>query len=1030
MALRTDNPNHILIGLGGTGGRILKAFKKRLYKEFPEDQVRQSMKPAVEFLYIDSTRKDLMNDERNDYSWRVKGRDVTFTEQEFLNIKSEDASLSHILNSTSDYPGLKYVVKNGAAMQQTIGKIGDAAGQKRRAGRIMFAINCANYLNALSGLYQSLKSRTGIDTLHIHIFTGLAGGTGSGAVIDVVAQTRKKYPEAEIDVYAMVPEKDIPQGFQAGRYHQNGYAALSELSAMNVGRFLPTDVLTGDEHIILPRDCKKQFGLMLFSNVNNNGMVVDSRVELPNLVADALYLRMFLPANPATEEFFRAWSCENIDDFLIEYNERSKSGDLEKARTKAISTFGIKRIVYPEDRIQEHISYTISEKILSQMRYNNFKEEGIGYVDEPVRKDYSEYTKNEGNLKKWKLDERHLTLEERILDSDKKAPSFDDYWEETVHFYSYSEAKDNNSQPLMEIENHCSEQYLAQFRLKQGVEDYFKDKSEERPLREQSKFIVEAIEQELYTGWFQGKYSMADLIGICDAILEYIKKTAGNIENEVNHLDDLIKQDNEDKTANTIVYDDLGVFSHIAGKYHKTYSEHQLILKSLYLHKTQRVAKVFESKLLSRLRQDFEEFAAGLNEFVGVLSRSQENLVKSISDRTKKQADLNLMDTTIEVSEDVKMTSFEEKLAKDRSKMDTLASVLRQKLVKEQPFAHFGDLASKIGVNMVKDVADQYITPLIISYHDNDDEYRHDRIVGINVLQQLQKLFKDGTIGKDVTMFAKDVTNYSGVFLKLNNQELNRVLKNNPNPNQESHSMRRKSVLISLPKSEGDDTLKSFANELKTALRGSFSADSPEVGIDENSPRKNEITIVEVLSCFPVRGLECLPLYKKEYDNLVNHDNEAERKQNRILLHSEGDGSELPPLEGEGTGPKDAELLPYFFIAAASGLIVWDKDELENEGWCFVSKDEWGTEVSTLISSTFTDIHVSENLTSEIKEQLIDEVEALLKRTDIKQSEKKSYCERIVTIMKDHVAKECSSPKSEKYQQYGLAAKSAMKNFQ
>ena len=67
----------------------------------------------------------------------------------------------------------------------------------------------------------------------------MAGGTGSGAIIDVVAQTRAQetYKHANIMVYAMVPELDIPAGCQAGRYHQNGYAALKELSALNIGRF-------------------------------------------------------------------------------------------------------------------------------------------------------------------------------------------------------------------------------------------------------------------------------------------------------------------------------------------------------------------------------------------------------------------------------------------------------------------------------------------------------------------------------------------------------------------------------------------------------------------------------------------------------------------------------------------------------------------------------------------------------------------------------------------------------------------------
>ena len=35
---QTDStrPNHILIGIGGTGGKVLKAFRKRLWEEFPK----------------------------------------------------------------------------------------------------------------------------------------------------------------------------------------------------------------------------------------------------------------------------------------------------------------------------------------------------------------------------------------------------------------------------------------------------------------------------------------------------------------------------------------------------------------------------------------------------------------------------------------------------------------------------------------------------------------------------------------------------------------------------------------------------------------------------------------------------------------------------------------------------------------------------------------------------------------------------------------------------------------------------------
>ena len=44
-----------------------------------------------------------------------------------------------------------------------------------------------------------------------------------------------------------------------------------------------------------------------------------------------------------------------------------------RARTKAISSFGIKRVIYPEKRIIEHISYTIGQQVLRQMQYNNLR---------------------------------------------------------------------------------------------------------------------------------------------------------------------------------------------------------------------------------------------------------------------------------------------------------------------------------------------------------------------------------------------------------------------------------------------------------------------------------------------------------------------------------------------------------------------------------------------------------------------------------------------------------------------------------
>ena len=71
--------SHILIGLGGTGGKVLKAIRKRIYTEFPNDEERNKL--PIGFIYVDSTREMM---EPGDPTFRVMGKDASFTESEFV----------------------------------------------------------------------------------------------------------------------------------------------------------------------------------------------------------------------------------------------------------------------------------------------------------------------------------------------------------------------------------------------------------------------------------------------------------------------------------------------------------------------------------------------------------------------------------------------------------------------------------------------------------------------------------------------------------------------------------------------------------------------------------------------------------------------------------------------------------------------------------------------------------------------------------------------------------------------------------
>ena len=193
------NGNHILVGLGGTGGKILRAFKMRMFEEFPDAEKRG--KQPVALLYVDSTDEMMPHEGRARADFRVLGQDASFTNNEFLNIKAVDVSA--ILDHINNYPSVKGIVNNVSAVRSAIGSLGQAAGQKRRAGRLLFAANAIGYVNSLNNAYSRCTAISGdASKTHIHIFAGLNGGTGSGSVIDVIVQTRKAFPQAIINVFA------------------------------------------------------------------------------------------------------------------------------------------------------------------------------------------------------------------------------------------------------------------------------------------------------------------------------------------------------------------------------------------------------------------------------------------------------------------------------------------------------------------------------------------------------------------------------------------------------------------------------------------------------------------------------------------------------------------------------------------------------------------------------------------------------------------------------------------------------------
>ena len=913
------NTNHILIGLGGTGGKILRAFKMRMFEEFPDSQERG--KQSVQLLYVDTTKEMMPREGRPRPDFRVMGQDASFTNEEFLFIKGND--VSYILDHIDNFPAVKGIVKNAASVKSAIGNLGEAAGQMRRAGRLLFASNAIAFVNAVKNAFARCSAISGNEgELNIHIFAGLSGGTGSGSIIDAIVQTRLLYPHAIISVYAMMPEMNLPKAnMDQGRYYPNGYAALNELNALQAGRYIPHDVTGNGEpaNVWSASVHGVANGITLYSNVNDNGLRLNSLEELPKVVSDYVFARVFLinSENKACEDIVRGYNYENMNNFEVEYDELG--GDVEDnqeqliARTKKVNSFGIKRVMYPELRVLKHITYTIGESILMQFKYNNWREE-MGYVNEEANKDYRELYLNDKNLQKWMLDDDHLTLNQKILASDKDHADIDQYWHDKSLGYANDPTVKKASCPLNELDSLLGEEFFAQQFRGVGVEAYYQGKAKAIP--DMAREIRHNIENELFERWKAGDISIMELLKVSKLLIEKVTELRTHIEEEIAKTDEDINAISNDCNANVAEWSDLNLLQRLANVGNRIYARHQTDLADLYTARTYAVAFQFAKNLALKLLNEIQNMDADISAFSEVINRAITETETLISAQRKVNKGIeDMRGAIVEVSEEEIMKEFEVELKLDKTEMPGIATQLRQAILPQSPFVNFGRLATDISIDDIRDAFDIRLTEIVRAKH-NEKADSDKKVLGMNIITQLQQKLQTE---EEIRAFAYRIVQQSGVYLQLNNDQIQLHVRNNEGPLAPSNpaSINKKAILVSIPKPK-TDSQKSFADKLERAFKSSFEQGTAQttLSFDTTSPRENELSIVTISYCYPMRCADWLKTYKDKYDRFLHTGNKTTDRNNAILLHTEDDGAALPSL----------------FVVENAEEIVHKKEETNTDG--------------------------------------------------------------------------------------------------
>ena len=249
MPSENDVKNHLIIGLGGTGGKILRELRKRVYEELKTDILTDPI--VLDYLYVDSSPADL-NDKAN---WKTMGHSVHLREAQKVSIHGINAGVLNNLHQTSGISA--FLTPEDRNLMQDISAVVSAGigGQRRRLGRLLFANNLninddKNFNMRLIERVNAMTNMSGEHQVTFHVCAGLAGGTGSGSFVDVVAQIRKLFApqiglgdQYKLVLYLYVPEIILANPrMDSGYYQANGYTALMELNALSVNAYHPHDV--------------------------------------------------------------------------------------------------------------------------------------------------------------------------------------------------------------------------------------------------------------------------------------------------------------------------------------------------------------------------------------------------------------------------------------------------------------------------------------------------------------------------------------------------------------------------------------------------------------------------------------------------------------------------------------------------------------------------------------------------------------------------------------------------------------------
>ena len=886
--------NHLVIGLGGTGGKIIRSLRKTLYQE---THGKGNAEAGIGYLYVDSSTEMMALD---DPSWKILGTSVQLSKASQLLIT--DANLSSRLDNLDSYPGLKHWLCSPQDWRDILNSIVGATlgGQKRRLGRFLFACKADKYREQVQTQVKLLQ-QSGTTEVTFHLVVGLAGGTGSGSVVDAVAQLRDLYPDAKrfrILVYALLPDAYPHPNWDTGNYHANGFAALTELNALSVGAYQPYDVLGIKGRLSLTDPFN---GCYVFTNENENGLTVDVQSDLPGIVADFLYQKIVAVKHLNWDSLGRMENAENGDGSP----ETSPQGGIPE-RSKRFLTFGIKRLAIPEQEIEEYLTYQFARQATLQLRYNHWQE-ATGFIDESRKQDFNVFVQQKDTQGRWLLTDDHLTLALGILPEDaanKRWKSFTGEWEAVIPNFKLLVRERDKAVWLDELSKLCEKRYQEDYRTL-GVPDFYRTKLKAR--KDMAREIRNRIEQELMEEWKVGAKSAWDVSRLLVALSESLDERLRQTDEQVSRARKAEEDAQLRAQSNAKKWAEMGIFSkHLLGTPDSLLDAHGVLLQEVYVYRTRAEGWAFAKALLMDVVAEVTDLRAEVDRAANTLQEALKKFEVAIQSRLTDAEAGDLRQHLIRFYDPQLVRQVSRRLVVEEAEQRTQTSRVRAALIEKMgPQASFSLFNQRISESAFLDVLEKVCEDSARIAHQNLVQNPKERLLGVSLIDKLRDRY--GANPHQLKTYVSDLVGRAGNFATLEPLEQHRAAPGIPVGKPTAVNK----FTVILPKAPDQAE---FLNTLKAAFRETKAGD---VELIESDNRPHEITLVSITNLMPLRYLKPLKLLEEKYRRRLD----TGGARAKLELHTEGDGSTWPRLFVASSAEVKQQALPYVLLAKALGLI-------------------------------------------------------------------------------------------------------------